>query len=153
VRLSFGLCNVRDTFQRAMAMILAVVKWHICLVYLEDVIFFSSFPEEHLQHLDEVLTHLGKARVTLKEPKCHFLQEEVEYVSHVIRLGRIHVLEKKLRALRGLRYPETKTQMRSFLGICGVYRRFVADFSKIAKPLTALTSTKIPKRLPLRREE
>jgi len=57
-------------------------------------------------------------------------------------------LEKNLRALRGLRYPETQTQMKSFLGMCGVYRRFTADFAKIAKPLTALASTKLPKRLP-----
>ena len=65
----------------------------------------------------------------------------------------MHVLEKNLRALRGLRYLETQTQMKSFLGMCGVYRRFVADLAKIAKPLTALTSTKLPKRLPPPREE
>ena len=57
----------------------------------------------------------------------------------------MHVLGKNLRALRGLRYPETQTHMKSFLGMCGAYRRFVADFDKIAKPLTALTSTKLPK--------
>jgi len=72
----------------------------------------------------------------------------VEYLGHTIRPGRLHVLEKNLRALRGLRYPETQTQMKSFLGMCGVYRRFVADFAKIAKPLTALTSSKLPKKLP-----
>jgi len=65
----------------------------------------------------------------------------------VIRPGRVHVLEKNLQALRGLRYPETQTQMKSFLGRCGVYCRFVVDFAKIAKPLTALTSTKLPKKL------
>jgi len=77
----------------------------------------------------------------------------VEYLGHVIRPGGVHVLEKNLRALRGLRCPETQTQMKSFLGMCGVYRRFVADSAKIAKPLTALTSTKLPKRLPPPREE
>jgi len=95
-----------------------------------------------------VLTLLGKAGVTLKGSKCHFFQEGVEYLGHVIRPGRVHVLEKNLRALRGLRYPEIQTQMKSFLGMCGVYRRFVADFAKIAKPLTALTSTKLPEKLP-----
>jgi len=100
-----------------------------------------------------VLTRLGKAGVTLKAAKRHFLQEEVEYLGHVIRPGRKHVLEKNLRALRGLRYPETQTQMKSFLGMCGVYRRFVADFAKIAKALTALTSTKLPKRLPSPRKK
>jgi len=153
VRLPFGVCNAHATFQRSMDMILAGVKWQICLVYLDDAIVFSRSPEEHLQHLDEVLTRLGKAGVTLKAAKCHLFPEEVEYLGHVIRPGRVHVLEKNLRALRGLRYPETQTQMKSFLGMCGVYRRFVADFAKISKPLTALTSTKLPKRLPLPREE
>jgi len=122
------------------------VKWQICLVYLDDVIVFSRSPEEHLQHLDEVLTRLGKAEVTLKAAKCHFFQEEVKYLGHVIGT-RVHILENNLRALRCLLYPETQTQMKSFLGMCGVYRRFVADFAKIGKPLTALTSTKLPKRL------
>jgi len=88
-----------------------------------------------------VLTRLGKAGVTLNAAKCHFLQEEVEYVGHIIRPGRVNVLEKNRRALSGLRYAETQTQMKSFVGMCGVYRRFVADFAKIAKPLTALMST------------
>jgi len=148
VRLPFGLCNARTTFQRAMDMILAGVKWQICLVYLDDVIVFSGSPEEHLQHVEEVLTLLGNTGVTLKASKCHFFPEEVEYLGHVIRPGRVHVLEKNVRALRGLRYPENQTQMKSFLGMCGVYRRFVAHFAKIAKPLTALTSTKLPMTLP-----
>jgi len=153
VRLPFGLCTAPATFQRAMNMILAGVKWKICVVYLDDVIVFSCSSEEHLQHLDEVLIRLGKAGVTLKAAKCPFFQKEVEYLGHVIKPGRVHVLEKNLRALRGLRYPETHTQMKSFLGTCGVYGRFVADFAKIAKRLTALTSTKLPKRLPPPREE
>jgi len=120
---------------------------------LDDVIVFSRSPEEHLQHLDEVLKRLRRAGVALKAAKCHFFQEEVEYLGHVIRPGRVHVLDKNLRALRGLRYPETQPQMTSFLGMCGVYGLFVADFAKIAKPLTALTSTKLPRRLPPTREE
>jgi len=153
VRLPFGLCNAPATFQMAMDMILVVVKWQICLVYLDDVIVLSRSPEKHLQHLDEVLQRLGKAGATLKMAKCHFFQEEVGYLGHVIKPGRVHVLEKNLRALRGLRYPEIQTQIKSFLGMCGVYRRFVADFAKIAKPLTALTSTRLSKRLPLPKKE
>jgi len=153
VRLPFGLRNAPATFQRAMDMLLAGVRWQICLVYLDDVIGFSRSPEEHLQHLDEVLTGREKAGSTLKAAKCHLFHEEVEYFGHVIRPGRVNVLEKNLRALTGLRYPETQTQIKSFLGKCRVYRHLVADFARIAKPLTALTSTKIPKRLPLPRKE
>jgi len=65
VRLPCGLCNAPATFQRAMDMILAGVMWQICLVYLDDVIVFSRSPEDHLHHLNEVLTRLGKAGVTL----------------------------------------------------------------------------------------
>ena len=77
----------------------------------------------------------------------------MECLGHVIRPGRLHVLQKNLRALQDLLYPQTQTQMKNFLGMCGVYRRFGADFAKIAKLLTALTSTKLRKRLPLPREE
>jgi len=129
-------------------MIQADVKQQICLVYLDNVIFSSRSPEEHLRHLGEVLTRLGKAGVTLKAAECHFFQEEVEYRGHVIGPGRVNVREKNLRALRGLPYPETQVQMKSFLCMCGVYLRIVADFDKISKPLTDFTSTKLPKRLP-----
>jgi len=153
VRLPFGLCNAPATFQKAIHMILEGVNRQICLVYLGDVIVFSRSPEEHLKHLDEVLTRLEKAGVTLKEAKFHFYQEEVEFLDHVIRPGRVLDLEKNLRALKGPRYQETQTQMKRFLGMCSVYRRFVADIAKKEKPLTALTSTKLAKRLPLPREE
>ena len=124
VRLPFGLCDAPATFQRAMDTILAGVKWQICLVYLDDAIVFSRSPEGHLQHPDEVLTRLETAEVTLKTVKCHFFQKEVEYLCNVIRPGKVHVQEKNLRALKGLRYPETHTQMKSILCMCGVYRRF-----------------------------
>jgi len=116
VRVRIRLCNAPATFQRAMDMTLAGIKWQICLLYLDDVIVSSGFPEEHLQHLDEVLTRLGKAGVTLQAAKCHFFQEKEEYLGNVIRSGRVHVLEKNLRALRGLRYPETKNPDEAFPG-------------------------------------
>jgi len=131
-----------------MDMILAGVKWQIWLVYLDDVIVFPGFPEKHLQQLDEVLNLLGKAGVTLKASKCQFSQEEVENHGHMIRPGRVHVLEKNLQELWGFRYPETQTQMKSSLGMCGIYRRFIADFTKTAKPSTTLTSTRLSKKLP-----
>jgi len=84
----------------------------------------------------------------LRAAKWHFFREEVEYLGHVIRSGKVHVLAKIVRALRGLRYPETQTQMKSFLGMCGVYLLFVADLAKIAKPVTVLKRIKLPKRLP-----
>jgi len=134
-------------------MILASVKWQIYIVYLEDDIIFSCSPEEHLKNLDEVLKHPGKTRVTVKTPMCHFFHENVEYLPLVLGRGRVRVLEKRLREQRGLRCPETQEQRKSCLGTRGVYRRFVADFAKIVKPVTALTSTKLSKVLPFPMEK
>ena len=129
VRLPFWLYNAPATFQMAMQMILAGVKRQVCLVYLHDVIVFSRSAEEHLRHLDEVLTRLGKTGVNLKAAKCYFFQEEVESLGDAIREETVYILEKNLRALRGLLYPDTQTPLESSLGMCGVYHRFVADFA------------------------
>ena len=121
------LSNAPATVRTAMNMILASLKWPIRLVYLDDVIVFSCSPKEHLQHLDEVLTRLSNAGVTWKAAKCHFFEEGVKYLGHVVIPVRVHVLEKKHWALTGLRYPVTQIWITRSLGLCDMYRRFVAD--------------------------
>jgi len=71
----------------------------------------------------------------------------VEYLGHDIRPGRISVNKKNLKAIRKAIYPKTKTQLRSFLGMCNVYLRFTADFAKVAKPLNQFVSSSQPKKL------
>lgn len=147
VRLPFGVFNAPATFQRAMDIILAGVKWQTCLVYLDDVIVFSCSCGEHLAHLDHVLTLLKENPVSLKATICHQFQREVEYLGHTIRIGRVAVNEKSTKALKGLHYPRTQTQLKSFLGMSGVYLRFVPYFTKVARPRHVLTSTILSKNL------
>jgi len=146
-RLPVGLFNAPATFQSAIDMILAGVNCQNVLVYLNDIIVFSAGAESHLSHLEKAFTLLGKNSVTLKAKKCRLLSNQVEYLGHVIRPGRISVNEKNLRALRKAIYPNTQTQLRSFLGMYNVYRRFTADFAKVAKPLNKLVSSSLPKNL------
>jgi len=146
-RLPFGLCNAPATFQRAIDMLLSGVKWQNVLVYSDDLIIFSADAESHLSHLDRVPTLLGKHGVTLKAQKCHLFSNEVEYLCHVVRPGRLSVNEKNLKAIKKAVFPKAQTQLRSFLGMYYVYRRFTVDFAKTAKPLNDLTSVKLPKRL------
>jgi len=146
-RLLFGLCNAPATFQRAIDMILSGFKWQNVLVYLDDLIIFSADAESHLSHLDTFLTLLGKHVVTLKAQKCHLFSNEVEYLGHVVRPGRLSGNEKNLKAIKKAVFPKTQTQLRSFLGMCNVYRRFTADFVNTAKPLNDLNSVKLPKRM------
>jgi len=117
------------------------------LVHLDDLIIFSAVAESHLSHLDTVLTLLGKHGVTLKARKCHLLSNEVEYRGHVVRPGRLSVNEKNLKAIKKAVFPKIQTQLRSFLGMCNVYRKFTVDFAKTVKPRNDLNIVKLPKRL------
>jgi len=146
-RLPFGLCIAPATYQRAIDMLLARVKWQYVLVYLDDIIVFSHDAETHLSHLDEVFTLQGNAGVTLKAKKCHLFSNKVDYLGHVVRPGRISVNERNLKAIRKAQFPRTQTELRCFLGMCNVYRRFTDSFAEYAKPLNRLASTTLPKRL------
>jgi len=128
-------------------MILSGVKWQNVLVYLDDFIIFSADAESHLSRLESVLTLLGQHGETLKAQKCHLFSNEVEYLGHVVRPGRLSVNEKNFKAIKKAVFPNTQTQMTSFLGMCNVYRRFTVEFAKKAKPLNDLNSMKLPKRL------
>jgi hypothetical protein len=107
-------------------------------VYLVDIIIYSTSREDHNHHVDEVLTTLGKAGLSLKLKKCHFFKDAVDYLGHVIRPGRLEVADRNTDALKEAKLPKTQTELKSFLGLCNVYRHFVARFSAIAAPLTAL---------------
>ena len=135
-RMPFGLRNASATFQRALDIILSGVRWKTCLVYIVDVVIFSKTEEERFTQVSHVLTLLAEAGVKLKLKKCFFFHQRVEYLGHVITPGRLSVANdaKATCAVREATFPESITQLRSFLGACNVYRRFVKDYSKIASP-------------------
>jgi hypothetical protein len=108
------------------------------------VIVFSSSRQAHLQHVNEALTLLGNSGLSLKLKKCHFFSDTVDYLGHVLRPGRLGVAEKNTTALRTAPLPRTQTELRSFLGLCNVYRRFVPHFSALAAPLNALLCKGMP---------
>ena len=138
LRMPFGLKNAPMTFQRAIDIILAPFKWQSVMVYLDDVIVFSNNADQHLEDLTAVLRLLHNAGMTIKFNKCFFMHETIEYLGHVIRPSELRVADKTVAAVKQMKLPETKTQVRSFLGMCNVYRRFVPKFAEIASPLTAL---------------
>ena len=135
----FGLCNAPSTFERLMEQVLAGLQWQICLIYLDDVIIFSKTCLEHISRLDEVLTKLGQAGLKLKPKKCHFFCKEVLYLGHRVSKEGIATDPEKVKAVQDWEVPTNLTDVRSFLGLCSYYRRFIPQFSSIAKPLTKLT--------------
>ena len=142
--MSFGLTNAPPTFQRLMHCMLHGLDWKICLVYIDDVIVFSSTFEEHLVRLAAVFDRLREANLKLKPSKCHFACASVNFLGFVVTAEGILPDSDKIDAVKTFPAPTSVTEVRSFLGLCNYYRRFVKDFAKIASPLNRLTKKSVP---------
>ena len=137
--MSFGLCNAPATFQRLMNYVLRPVFGKKALVYLDDVIIFSSTLEEHLADIREVFQLLRQANLKLKLKKCQFMRKSVKYLGHVISVGGISPDPDKIDKIANYKIPTSADEIKSFLRLAGYYRRFIPNFGSIAKPLTSKT--------------
>ena len=131
----FGATNAPATFQRLMHECLGDLNMNWCIVYLDDIIIFSDTQEEHLKRLEAVFQKLAAAGLKLKPSKCFFFREEIEYLGHVVSGKGIATNPKKVETVTKWPTPKTVYDVRSFLGFIGYYRRFIKDFSKIAKQI------------------
>lgn len=134
-RMPFGLCNAPASYQRTLDILLMGIKWKSCLVYVDDVIIFSRNFNDHVQDVKEVLSILKEAGLSLNMRKCKFFSRTIDYLGHVVSPGRLQVARKNTVSITSAKYPTTQTEMRSFLGMCNVYRRFVPNFAHVAAPL------------------
>ena len=134
----FSLCNAAATFQRLMECVLAGLQWTTCLLYLDDIMVFSPNFQVHLQPLEEVFTRIKTAGLKLNPSKCHLFQKQVEYLGHLVSAEGISTDPAKVKAVSDWPCPKSLRELRSFLGFCSYYRRFIANFADIAIPLYKL---------------
>ena len=137
----FGLTNAPAVFQALINDVLRDMMNRFVFVYLDDILIYSRNLEEHVVHVRQVLERLLKNRLFVKAEKCEFHASTVSFLGYIISQGEVRMDPAKLSAVKDWPQPEDRKQLQRFLGFANFYRRFIRDYSKIAAPLTALTST------------
>ena len=134
----FGLSNAPAVFQKLMSVVLQGCN-DFSTAYLDDIMIFSPTLEEHLEHICVIFDRLRQHILKLKLKKCSFLRSETHYIGFVISEEGIKPHQKKVEAIRSLPVPTCVREVRSFIGMCSYYRRFIPNFSQIAEPIIGLT--------------
>src|SRR6266496_3551504 len=135
----FGLTNAPATFQTLMNDIFRDLLDVCVIVYLDDILVYSRNKEEHEQHLQQVLQRLKDNQLYAKLSKCTFFANSIEYLGHIVDGDGLRPNPQLVQALMDFPQPRTLKELQSFLGLANYYRKFIANFSNIALPLTDVT--------------
>nr|GEY21332.1 putative reverse transcriptase domain-containing protein [Tanacetum cinerariifolium] len=140
----FGLTNAPAVFMDLMNRVCKPYLDKFVIVFIDDILIYSKNKEEHGEHLKTILKLLKDEKLYAKFSKCDFWLNSVQFLGHVIDSSGIHVDPAKIEAIKSWVASTTPTEVRQFLGLAGYYRRFIKEFSLIAKPLTKLTQKNKP---------
>ena len=144
----FGLMNAPAVFQRLMQQVITQLNPtegpEFVSVYIDDILVFSRTLKDHLNHLQRVIERVVEVGLKLKPSKCKFIQQELEYLGHVVSCDGLKTSSRLVEAVKKYPTPQNVQETRRFLGLSSYYRRFIPNFAKIAQPLHSLTCKEIP---------
>jgi len=143
VVMPFGLTNAPAIFMDLINRVFRSYLDKFVVVFIDDILIYSSSQMEHAYHLREVLETLRRNKLYAKLSKCEFWLNEVVFLGHVISEKGISVDPKKIEVVLKWERPTNVTEIHSFLGLAGYYRRFIKGFSTIASPMTRLTRKEV----------
>ena len=136
--LPFGLSNAPGAFQRRINRVLRRYIDKFCIVYLDDILIYSENHEEHERHVKTILRALSRAGLILNLDKCTFFAEEIKFLSHIVNKHGFRPDPANIIKILQWATPRTITELRGFLNLASHYRKYIAQFSDIALPLTDL---------------
>jgi hypothetical protein len=136
--MSFGLMNAPAHFMYLMNSVFMPELDQFVMVFIDDILVYSKSMEEHEEHLRIVLQRLREHQLYAKFSKCEFWIKEVPFLGHVVSPEGIAVDPSKVKEVLKWKPPMTVSEVQSFLGLAGYYRRFISNFSKIVKPIIVL---------------
>ena len=135
----FGLKTAPATFQRLVDTMLRGIQYDTCMAYIDDIIVKGEDVVSSLTHLREVFRRIRTAGLKLKPSKCELFRTEITYLGHIISAEGMRTDPKKIQAIQDWPIPVYLTDVRGFIGLCSYYRKFIARFGDLIKPLSALT--------------
>ena len=138
VKMPFGLVAAPSDFCRLMGDIFRDIQWIECLIYMDDIIVPAKTIDETLVRLEHVFQRIQQANLKLKPSKCVFMQKSVKFLGHEVSALGINTDKDKIKAVQEWPVPRTVKQVRSFVGLAAYYKRFIASFGEICKPLYQL---------------
>ncbi len=139
----FGLSNSPAVFQALVNDVLRDRVDQFIYVYLDDILIFSSSLQEHVQHVRRVLQRLLENGLFVKAEKCAFHAQSVPFLGFIVSPEGVRMDPDRVKAVVNWPTPDSRKALLRFLGFANFYRRFIRNFSQLAAPLTALTSTKM----------
>ena len=142
----FGLNGAPAMFQQLMDQVVRGLEG-FSAAYIDDVVIYTTTWREHLTHIRAILQQLRQAGLTAKPQKCQFAMKECVYLGHDFGGGQVKPLPSKVDAVSSYPIPQTKKQVRTFLGLTGYYRKFIPNYTEIPAPLTDLTKKSAPTRV------
>src|SRR5258705_2411861 len=120
--------------------IIGGLRWQAALVYIDDLLIYSTTWRDHLTHLETIMKAAITAGLVFSVNKCHFGHSDVNLLGHGLSRYGLHTLTEKVQTITSLAPPKTMGQLHRVLGMFRYYRSFIYQFSKIAKPLNDLKS-------------